>query len=362
MLSSSSDDEEGDDGENKNKSPGTKGISTAGCKSETKRMPPITILECPAAAVNNALANAECEFEIKVLKSFVRVTTFNQTMFEKVLSTLKAKHFKFYTHDRAEAVPVKIVLTGFPAVHVPELMGILAEYEINPREAKVLSSTKTVTGNHSLYLLYFERGAVKMQDLRRIRTLDGYVVQWRYFTKRPSDAAQCHRCQRFGHGSRNCSLTPKCVKCGAAHLTDECSLPKKAGLEVENNAERHKRNVKCANCQGNHTANYRGCKVRKTYLEELEKQKKKPAVHQPQRSTAQHSAHPPGWGRTYASVAASDTTTIPNGTAEDGLFTLTEFLSLSREMFTRLSACRNKLEQFFALQELAVKYLYDVPV
>ena len=103
--------------------------------------------------------------------------------------------------------------------------------------------------------------------------------------KKKNYAAQYHRCQRFGHGSRNCTLAPKCVKRGAAHLTSECTLPQKASPAMENNAEHHKPLVKCANCQGNHTANYRGCPSRKTYLEALEKQRKKPAVQQSPRVT-----------------------------------------------------------------------------
>ena len=138
---------------------------------------------------------------------------------------------------------------------------------------------------HLLYLLYLDRGSIKIKDLRRIKSFQGYLVNWRFFAKRPLDAVQCHRCQRFGHGCRNCTLSPKCVKCGAAHITDQCTLPQKASLGIENNAEDHKPLVKCANCEGNHTANYRRCPARKTYLEVLKKQRKKPAVQQPPRIT-----------------------------------------------------------------------------
>ena len=138
---------------------------------------------------------------------------------------------------------MKIVLSGYVPLSIPELMEDLAEVDIKPREAKVLSKSKTVTGEHVLYLLYFDRGSVKMQGLRKLKTLDGFMISWRYFTKRPTDTAQCHRCQRFGHGSRNCTMSPKCVKCGEAHLTSECTLPQKANLGTNNNAEQHKQKV-----------------------------------------------------------------------------------------------------------------------
>ena len=64
---------------------------------------------------------------------------------------------------------MRIVLSGYPSVTIPELLEDLAEEQIKPREAKVLSKKKaTATGEHVLYLLYFNRGSVKIQDLRRI--------------------------------------------------------------------------------------------------------------------------------------------------------------------------------------------------
>lgn len=353
----------GDDGEVNNQSLGNTQTQGQGNtpKKRVKSNPPITIVDFPAGNIDKALVDDGCDFQIRVLKTSVKIITFGRPNFEKVLCSLKNANIPYYTHELPEKAAVKVVLTGY---NVPctseEMLEILAEHKVIPQGAKVLSHTETVTGDHFLWLLYFERGSVKMQNLRKVKSMDGYLVNWRFFSKRPTDAAQCHRCQRFGHGSRYCTLEPKCVKCGAAHLTGECTLPLKADLGKGKNAEQQKDKVKCANCQGNHTANYRGCTTRKSYLEALGKQRRKPEPRQPrttwtgQPSTA--STNPPGFGRTYASVAASGNGPAPDIGASD-LFTLTEFLSLARDMFTTLRNCQNKLQQFLALQELMGKYL-----
>lgn len=60
---------------------------------------------------------------------------------------------------------------------------------------------------------------------------------------------QCKKCQQFGHTKAFCAHTPKCIKCGNKHETIQC---------------RKTVNDKCANCQGEHTANYwKGCPIYK---------------------------------------------------------------------------------------------------
>ena len=146
-----------------------------------------------------------------------------------------------------------------------------------------------------------------------------------------------------------------------------CTLPQKASLGIENNAETHKPLVKCANCEGNHTANYRGCPARKTYLEVLEKQRKKPAVQQPQRitistqPTTSDRLAPPGWGRTYASVAAgsSSTSASPETGANGDRFSRAEFLKMVEELYDRFQECHTKGQQLLALAELMNKYVFN---
>ncbi|KAL1376403.1 hypothetical protein pipiens_016913 [Culex pipiens pipiens] len=70
-------------------------------------------------------------------------------------------------------------------------------------------------------------------------------------------------------------------------------------------------------------------------------------------------------GLSFANIAAGPGTGSPPGAStdekeapNDDLFTVTEFLGLAREMYARLSKCTTREEQFFALHELMVKYIY----
>lgn len=60
------------------------------------------------------------------------------------------------------------------------------------------------------------------------------------------DVIQCQHCKQFGHTSTYCTQPPICVKCGQEHETGDCTKPRDTS-------------PKCGLCEGEHTANYRGC-------------------------------------------------------------------------------------------------------
>ena len=86
----------------------------------------------------------------------------------------------------------------------------------------------------------------------------------------------------------------------------------------------------------------------------------KPAVQQPPRitistqPTTSDRPAPPGWGRTYASVAAG-----PEAGANGDRFSRTEFLKLAEEMYDRFQECHTKGQQLLALAELMSKYVFN---
>jgi len=61
---------------------------------------------------------------------------------------------------------------------------------------------------------------------------------------------RCYKCQGFSHKAAQCKVGLRCVRCSGAHAFDDC--PGKENREAVD--------VRCANCKGNHSAAFRGCK------------------------------------------------------------------------------------------------------
>ncbi|KAL7297560.1 hypothetical protein TKK_0009920 [Trichogramma kaykai] len=64
------------------------------------------------------------------------------------------------------------------------------------------------------------------------------------------DLPQCYKCQEHGHTKNYCHKLPVCVKCAKNHQSINCPIKDKTN-------------------QGNHTASYKGCPVRKELQRKL---------------------------------------------------------------------------------------------
>lgn len=71
--------------------------------------------------------------------------------------------------------------------------------------------------------------------------------------RKKSELPQCKNCQGIGHSKNFCHRNPKCVKCGEDHASSSCTKPRESKGQ-------------CANCRGDHTANYKGCPIFKEKL------------------------------------------------------------------------------------------------
>lgn len=324
-------------------------------KVKNVRLPPITVVNLTTKHLRDVMSKndiSQTEYHMKATKAGVKLLCMGEKSFRSAMSALKTSNIQFHTFTPAAEKPVKIVLSGLSVYDISELEVELASVGVVPTEIKLFSKKVVGLEESALYLLHFIKGSTKLSELQKVKALFSTIVQWRYFERKSTDAVQCHRCQQFGHGMRNCNLVPLCVKCGEKHFSAECKLPKKADLEHSDRNET-RGSIKCANCSGQHTANFRGCPTRKNYLERLAKmraERRNPAPPPPPPRSSQ--GRPSGPTNSYAEVLKTQ------GTNKD-LFTMSEFLALAREMFDRLAKCQTKQQQLLALFELTTKYVYD---
>lgn len=322
-------------------------------KAKKVRVPPISVVNLTTKQVREVLSInsfAQTEYHMKATKSGVKLLCLREEGFRSAVSVLKSSNIQFHTFTPAADQPMKIVLSGLSVYDVSELEAELASFGIVPTEVKLFSRKVVGLEESALYLLHFAKGSVRLSELRKVKAIFSTIVNWRYFERKPSDAVQCHRCQQFGHGMRNCNLLPLCVKCGEKHLSSDCKLPKKADLQGDRNENRS--SIKCANCSGQHTANYRGCPSRKNYLEKLAKiraERRNPVPPPPPPCSSQGRPNNPA--NSYAEVLKNQ--------SSNNLFSLSEFLALARDMFDRLANCQTKQQQLLALLELTTKYVYN---
>jgi hypothetical protein len=180
-----------------------------------------------------------------------------------------------FTHALASSKPVRFVLLGLPNLPLDDIATELASYKITPDEIKKTPVRNTRYEDHTNYLLYFQKGVVTLNQLRQIKSINSVIVRWMFYDSKRHGPTQCRKCQMWGHGSSNCHLSPKCVKCAGDHNTTDCTFSKK-GEKVP------QEQLKCANCHQQHSANFGGCERKKQYL--LSRPAKKPANTQHQRT------------------------------------------------------------------------------
>lgn len=82
------------------------------------------------------------------------------------------------------------------------------------------------------------------QSIYTLSELLNYEISVEHF--KTYGAVQCYNCQCYFHSSARCTLEARCVKCAGPHSSRDCLV-------------KTRDKIKCSNCNGNHTANFKGC-------------------------------------------------------------------------------------------------------
>lgn len=318
-----------------------------------KKPPPITVPDMTATNIKAHIhSSGITNYTLRNKSIGVSIYTDTIENYKKIMTTLNNTQTGYFSHPTRDQQYQKFLLSGLCKTNKEELTLELAALNIKPVNIVEITPKRSRYSDDVLYILYFNKGQYKLEDLEKVRAVDHQIVHWSKYYARKNGPTQCRNCQMFGHGTSHCYRPSKCMKCGGQHHTSKC--PDETGAIK-----------KCANCSLNHEANAKECKVRTEYIQIKERsiQKYSKKHDKPKRYTEYIPAptRPPlldGWANIVkGSTVPKETQNerIPINAEE--LFSTETMFTMLIDMIEALKNCKTKNEQIMAVSKVAVKYV-----
>lgn len=164
----------------------------------------------------------------------------------KVFKFCQDNNLPFHTYQDASHKDKKVVIKDLPPTVDPA--DVKQDLELKGFQVKEVHQFKRKNEGRFVHLPVY---CVTLPRSEKADTI--YDVRHVLYTKvRVQDyemklePSQCKKCQRWTHTTNYCWLPARCVRCGDTHSIKDCRHPKEAP-------------PKCANCQQQHTASWKGC-------------------------------------------------------------------------------------------------------
>lgn len=158
----------------------------------------------------------------------------------------KTKNIPFFTYQIRSQKAFKVIFKNLHHSYPSD--SLKEEIEAKGHKVRRINSmwNKRLNSPFNMFMVELEPSG-NNKDIYNIKAIDHCVVQVEAPHKK-RELVQCTRCQAYNHTKNFCNLQPRCVKCGEDHFTKECKVASSVAPV-------------CANCNDNHTANYKGCPV-----------------------------------------------------------------------------------------------------
>lgn len=175
--------------------------------------------------------------------------------YKPVIESLDKNQTEYHTYQIKQDKAFRVVARGIH--YSTNTDSIVADLKAAGHEVVNVWNIKHRTTKQPLPLFYLDiKSKDNNKDIYKIKEICQNSV-----TIEPPHVKrvipQCIKCQSYGHTKNFCHRTPRCVKCAGLHLTENCLRKDRDN------------NVMCANCNGNHPANYRGCLIHKQLQEKM---------------------------------------------------------------------------------------------
>lgn len=361
------------------------GIQKKANKNGKEKIPLVTITETNIPTVQGmALKAGVSMFNVKRTSTGVNVFMYTTQDHTKLVSYLKQQKANFFTYVRDEDRTTKVVLAGLPDLNIEVVAEALKEVEVVPKDIRKMTLKKKRHEDHALYLLYFNKGSVQLNALRRIKSVYRCIVEWDFYSTKTKGPVQCRNCQMFGHGSTQCFRQPRCVKCGNVHKTVDCPL---TISREDKSIQLPKEKLSCVNCGQQHTANFHQCVKRQEFINARDHQLRKSRLQRSRREEFQfrqedfpqsgtlgelpqrsHNHRTPLYSNVLSHREAPanrlqfkqhQTHRYHHDTPSNhDLFSPEEIVDIVTDVFSRLSTCTTKQQQLKVIFEITAHYCF----
>ncbi|GFX75877.1 nucleic-acid-binding protein from transposon X-element [Trichonephila clavipes] len=182
----------------------------------------------------------------KLTGKFLRITVQSDDEYRKLAQFLRHERVEYKSFMLKSDLPLKLLISGLPtSTKVEE---IRVEIEREGFQIHEISRLKTFKTKAPMPLIYLQLvNDAKADTIFQFTEMFGTQISFECYdnsrNKRPN---QCWRCQGFFHSSEVCRLPIKCFKCAGSHEAKNCNRAFEDPLI-------------CANCGGEHVANWHQC-------------------------------------------------------------------------------------------------------
>lgn len=310
------------------------------------------------------------KYRLRYQTNNINIYPFDNETHKILIEAFKNSEIECFTFTPKSERVHKVVMKAAPHFNSEDILTNLQQNNMNINDCKKLISKRT--GQSSSFLITTS-DETELKRLKQIEDIDNVKLEWQNYA-RQSLITQCHRCQKYGHGSSNCTIAPRCLKCAENHLTRECKMPPRC---QENMAK-----LRCSNCSGNHPANYSQCPIRLQHIQKLKVSANKTHVPQTEYNINQdrfpnlprandmpiynHHSYINNTQSTFASAVKSNPTNLQSTNDISVLMhevndlnkicNITELITIIRELKAGLTNCHSSLDKIQFLSQLATKY------
>ena len=266
------------DNNNNNASPagggGTPVIPSSTKSASKQKQPPLVVKNLDFFKLLEVMKSCDVKPEYKMNRFDIKVICYSVDDFDISREHLKKCKVQFYTHERKNERPHRVVLRGLPDVEVEDVKHRLEkDYQLDVLDVYAIKRKKEVIVGETPYIVLFPKGYINLKKLSAVKKVQTNIVRWEAYRNKHPNVTQCKNCLHLGHGASNCFLKGRCNKCGDSHETEKCE----AG---ETQAKR------CANCSGDHEAMDHSCPKRIEFIPARQQaSKQKPSMRKANKRT-----------------------------------------------------------------------------